>query len=180
MNPVSLIANLPKETGTVRALQRRPEAGVHEPCDALELCPERGVVGDRWQREPWLRLADGRPDPRIQVSLCCLPVLQALIGPEADPLACGDNLLVDLDLSEANLPAGMRIQVSDAAILEISDVVNDGCGKFRTRFGATAFGQVRDPVNLSLRLRGAFARVITGGTVAPGCPIRKVDQSGQV
>jgi hypothetical protein len=168
MNPEALIADLSRDRGTVLALQRRPEAGVHEPCSMLELCPERGVIGDRWAREPWLRLADGAPDPRIQVSLCCLPVLQAVVGPQADPCACGDSLFLDLNLTEANLPAGSRIQLGDTVVIEISDVVNDGCGKFRQRFGAAAFQTVRDPARAHLRLRGAFAQIVDGGTVQVG------------
>ncbi|MGJ3242392.1 MAG: hypothetical protein ACFE0O_05485 [Opitutales bacterium] len=173
----TLIGRLPMDTGTVRALQRRPKAGVHEPCELLELCPERGVLSDRWQREPWLRLPDGKPDPRIQVALTCLPVLQAVIGPEANPLACGDSLFLDLDLTAANLPAGSRIQLGTTATIEISDVMNDGCGKFRQRFGARAFRRVRDPDIANLRLRGAFARIVTGGPVHTGDPVRVLSQA---
>ena len=46
----------------------------------------------------------------------------------------GDQLYVDLDLSEANLPAGARLELG-SAVIEITDQPHRGCAKFASRFG---------------------------------------------
>ena len=39
-----------------------------------------------------------------------------------------DQLIVDLDLSANNLPAGQRLTIDDV-VLEVSEVPHTGCGK---------------------------------------------------
>jgi len=52
------------------------------------------------------------------------------------PLA-GDQLYVDLVLSGANLPSGMRLAIG-SAIVEVTDLPHLGCGKFAERYGVEA------------------------------------------
>ena len=47
--------------------------------------------------------------------------------------------MVDLDLSVANLPVGQRLRIG-SAVIEISDIPHNGCGKFRERYGEEACG----------------------------------------
>ena len=51
----------------------------------------------------------------------------------------GDQLFVDLDLSEANLPAGTRLELG-SAVIEITDEPHLGCAKFAARFGRMRSG----------------------------------------
>jgi MOSC domain-containing protein YiiM len=88
------------------------------------------------------------------------------------PLA-GDQLYVELDLSAANLPPGTLLEVGSAKI-EITDQPHTGCGKFVRRFGLDAMRFVNTPVGRELNLRGIYARIVIGGTVRTGDPIRKV------
>jgi MOSC domain-containing protein YiiM len=101
------------------------------------------------------------------VTLINVRVLEA-IEPDRSrwPLA-GDQLLVDFDLSIANLPPGARIVVGEAE-LEISVKPHTGCAKFSARFGADALRWINSPDGRDARLRGVGARVIRGGTVRVG------------
>ncbi|MGH8020059.1 MAG: MOSC domain-containing protein [Opitutaceae bacterium] len=145
----------------------RPELNARAFPEVLELCPRRGAIGDRWERRTWMHLPDGSPDPRVQVALMdhrVLEFLQILTGCSHHP---GDTLLLDLDLHSDRLPIGARLQVG-SAVIEISDVDNDGCGKFAAHYGADVLAWIRAPANRVKRLRGAFARVVQGGCVRKG------------
>lgn len=163
----------PSALGRVVLLSNRPTEGVHVPVEWLELCPERGILGDRWAATAWLRRPDGTSDPRVQVSVTHYQTMARLIGSEERVRDCGDNVFVDFDLSEANLPAGTLFQMG-SAVLEVSDVYNDACGKFIQRFGKEAFDCVRDPANRPLRLRGIFCRILQAGTVRLGDVVMRV------
>lgn len=157
----------PRTRGRVVQVCVRPEIDQREFPAVLTLCPERGAIGDRWERRTWMHLPDGRPDPRVQVAVAhhaTLAMIQELTGDAHHP---GDTLLVDLDLGAENLPAGARLQVG-SAVIEVSDVENDACAKFAARHGADVFSWIRAPENRSRRLRGLFARVVSGGEVRPG------------
>ena len=120
------------------ALINRPKEGVHEPVNELYLDPKLGIKGDRWIDTAWMRLADGLPDPRVQVSLTNSNVMRCFTGSEVDSVfRCGDNIYADLDLSEKALPVGKFIQIGEATISG-RDVENDACGKFAQRFGVDA------------------------------------------
>ncbi|WPJ94362.1 hypothetical protein SH580_13055 [Coraliomargarita algicola] len=154
--------------GRIDFLMNRPAEGVHEPVDRLELDVARGILGDRWEETAWLRLPDGAPDPRVQVSLTNTRVMLCFTGAAAGAVyRCGDNIYCDLNLTEAQLPVGTRLEVGEA-VIEVSDVVNDACGKFAQRFGADAFQCVRLAENVPLRLRGLFCRIVQNGTVRVG------------
>jgi len=155
----------PVGDGRVDFLINRPSEGVHVPAVELYMDVDKGIVGDRWAETAWLRLADGRPDPRVQVSLTNTSVMQCFAGAGPDGVfGCGDNIYTNLNITEYNLPVGTRLQMG-GAVLEVSAIVNDGCGKFAQRFGAEAFKLVRRPENLSLRLRGIFCSIKVGGVV---------------
>ncbi|MGZ0657052.1 MOSC domain-containing protein [Coraliomargarita sp. W4R53] len=154
--------------GRVEYLINRPAEGVHEPVEELYLDVEQGILGDRWRETAWLRLPDGSPDPRVQVSLTNTRVIQCFTGDQAGAaFSCGDNIYTDLNLTEAHLPVGTRLRIGEA-VLEVSDVPNDACGKFAKRFGSSAFLCVRRAEHLPLRLRGLFCRIVQGGRIALG------------
>jgi MOSC domain-containing protein YiiM len=85
----------------------------------------------------------------------------------------GDNLIVNLDLSEANMPAGQRLTVGEA-LLEVTNLPHTGCGKFAERFGPDAVRYINAAERKPLRLRGLYARVLKAGTVRVGDVIQKV------
>ena len=51
---------------------------------------------------------------------------------------------------------------------------HNGCKKFLRWFGEEATAFVNSEVGKALRLRGLNARVVTGGVVRPGDPVRRL------
>ncbi len=91
---------------------------------------------------------------------------------DAVPLA-GDNLIVDLDLSEENLPPGSRLAIGEV-VVEVNDTPHTGCGKFQQRYGAEARAFMNNTRGMQLHLRGRYGSIVTGGTIAVGDAIRKL------
>jgi MOSC domain-containing protein YiiM len=80
---------------------------------------------------------------------------------------------VDLDLSEANLPAGTRLVIG-SAIVEVTDQPHTGCAKFVERFGLDAMKFVNSEIGRELHLRGINARVVQPGTIRVGDTVRRI------
>jgi MOSC domain-containing protein YiiM len=85
----------------------------------------------------------------------------------------GDNLIVDMDLSQANLVPGQKLEAG-SAVLEITEIPHKGCAKFSDRFGADALRFVNLGRASELRLRGVYARVVQPGQIAVGDQINKL------
>jgi MOSC domain-containing protein YiiM len=83
----------------------------------------------------------------------------------------GDNLIVELDISAANLPAGTRLQVGDA-VVEVTPKPHNGCQKFARRFGADALRFVQAPATRHDNLRGIYGKVVLAGEVSVGAQIQ--------
>ena len=86
------------------------------------------------------------------------------------PLA-GDQLFIDLDLSEDNLPPGTRLELG-TAVIEVTAIPHTGCKKFVERFGLDAVKFVNSGIN-NLKLRGVNAKVVRPGLVSAGDKVRK-------
>lgn len=160
----------PPDGGTLVTIVIRPATDERRVVASALLTPASGVDGDRWANED-------EPDVRAQVSLMNARILHQIAGHEdAVPLA-GDNLIVDLDLSEANLPAGSRLAIGDEVVLELTDLPHTGCGKFQCRYGLEARGFVNNPRGKQLHLRGRYASVVIAGTIRAGDSVRKLAQT---
>jgi MOSC domain-containing protein YiiM len=160
----------PADRGRVELLARRPVEGERELLDEAELDLAEGLVGDRWSKGR----SHGRP-PNLdaQVTLMSARAAELVAGTrERWPLA-GDQLYVDFDISEANLPPGTRLAVG-SAVLEVSDEPHTGCKKFVRRFGMDAMLLVNSPEGRALRLRGLNTRIVEPGLVRRGDEIRKL------
>jgi MOSC domain-containing protein YiiM len=138
-----------------------------------ELSPEGGVHGDNWAKGCWLSLPDGRPHPDVQVTIMNARAIALIAQDEARWPLAGDNLIVDLDLSADNLPAGTRLRVG-SALLEITAVPYKGCRKFATRFGVDATRFVNSREGTRLHLRGIYARIVAPGMIGVGDAIEKL------
>ena len=163
----------PRDEGAVRLIVKRTGRGQREILDGGELDPGVGLVGDDWVERP--SRATGRPSPYAQLTVMSARYA-ALITRDAGPVAwalAGDQLYVDLDLSQENLPAGSRLAVGDA-IIEISAEPHTGCAQFVARFGRDAMQLANSERGRALRLRGANAVVVRAGVVRTGDVIRKV------
>jgi MOSC domain-containing protein YiiM len=162
----------PKGAGTVELIACRPEEGERRLLEEGELDLETGLVGDMWHRRPSKRTADGGPNPLAQVTLMNARAADLVAGGDRTRWAlAGDQLYVDLDISEAAVPAGTRLAVG-TAVLEVTPEPHTGCAKFRARFGGAAVRFVNGGEHRRLRLRGANAKVVEPGVVRPGDAIR--------
>jgi hypothetical protein len=149
----------------------RPGIGQRSFPDCLVMTREAGIPGERWLTMPWLRLPDGSPDPAIQVSILPARVLDLVWRDRTGTPHPGDPIVADLDMTEANLPEGTLLQAG-TAVLRVSGVWNDGCVKWKTRYGAAAKAWITAPGHRELRLRGVLCSVETDGEVRLGDSLR--------
>jgi MOSC domain-containing protein YiiM len=157
----------PKDAGVVRLIVRRPRSGAREVVDEAQLDPSVGLVGDSWSTRRDRRGKDPTPHPDTQIKIMNARAI-ALVADSSDrwPLA-GDQLYVDIDLSDGNLPAGSQVAIG-SAIVEVTAEPHTGCRKFSDRFGVAATKFVNSKAGKRLRLRGINARVVQAGTVRVG------------
>lgn len=139
--------------------------------DHLDMSAARGVEGERWLTAPWMRLEDGAPDPRIQVSILSKRVMDAVWLDREGTVHPGDTIIADLNTSEEVLPVGTRLQLG-TAIVEVTDVFNEGCVKWKVRYGQDAKDWITRPEHIALRLRGVLCQIVQDGTVRKGDVIR--------
>jgi MOSC domain-containing protein YiiM len=161
---LAAIKQSPMDDGRLESIVIRPATNERVVLDQCEVSPNGGIHGDRWAKR-------GQAED-IQVTLMNSRAA-ALIAKSKErwPLA-GDQLYVDLDLSEDNLPPGTQFAIG-SAIFEITDQDHTGCTKFSSRFGAEALQFVNSPEGARLNLRGIYAKVIQAGTIRVGDRIHK-------
>jgi MOSC domain-containing protein YiiM len=164
------IRQSPSAQGTVELIVRRPAEGEREVLEEAELDLAEGLLGDSWRARGSRR---GPANPAAQLTLMNARVI-ALVAREDHrwPLA-GDQLYVDLDLSEDNVPACTRLALG-TAVIEISEEPHTGCAKFTARFGSDASRFINSPVGRMLHLRGVNARIVEAGRIRRGDTIRKL------
>lgn len=163
----------PKDDSRVECLCFRPAYNQRTFPNSLTLTRDKGIPGERWMTAPWMKLDDGRPDPRIQVSLLPLRVMNTVWRDREGTPHPGDPIICDLDMSQENLPTGSLLQVG-SAIIRVSDVFNDGCVKWKARYGAAAKDWIVAEKHMPLRLRGILCSIERDGEVRLGDPVRKL------
>jgi hypothetical protein len=167
------IRQSPKDEGVLELIVRRPASGEREVLEAGRLDPEDGLVGDTWKKRASSRSADGLAHPDMQLNIMSSRVIGLIAqGKDRWPLA-GDQLFVDLDLSDENLPPWTRLALGEA-VIEVTDQPHTGCGKFIARFGVDAATFVNSTVGRQLHLRGVNARVVRAGAIRVGDRVRKI------
>ncbi len=167
------IRQAPADHGRLELIVRRPQIDAREVLEVGELDIIQGLVGDTWQSRGSSRTDDGSAHPDMQLNIMNSRTT-ALVAQEQErwPLA-GDQLYVDLDLSEANLPPGTRLAIG-SAIIEVTAIPHNGCKKFVARFGLDAMKFVNSPVGKALHLRGINAKVVQSGTIRVGDTVKKL------
>ncbi len=163
----------PRDTGPISMLLYRRKYNDRVFTDRLRLTKAQGIEGDFEMTMPWLELEDGSPDPRIQVSVLSQRVLDLCWRNRDSGVHPGDPIIADFDLSLANLPAGSLIRAG-TAVLRVSDLWNDGCVKWKARFGKPAYDWVRAPAHEALRLRGILCSIEEDGDVAVGDRLTRI------
>lgn len=169
------VREAPAEEGRLLLIARRPEEEQRELLERAELDLEVGLVGDMWSRRGSSSTEDGGPNPEAQVTIMGARAAALVSGGDDHSrwAEAGDQLYIDLDLGEENLPAGTRLEIGDA-VLEVTAEPHLGCGKFSRRFGVDALKVVNSPDGRALRLRGVNTRVVQPGAITVGDLARRV------
>ncbi len=161
-----------KDAGHVEMLCLRPDYGQRHFVPQIAVTARDGIPGERWATRPWLRDGEGSPHPGIQICILSRRVLDLVWRDRSNIVHPGDTFITDMDLSEANLPAGQRLHVG-SAVLEVSDIFNDACVKWAARYGAASRLWINDPAHRALRLRGILCRVAQDGMIRAGDRVSK-------
>jgi hypothetical protein len=161
------IRSAPRDRGTLELIVRRPSPGAREILETGELDTSVGLVGDSWSTRE-------RVDADAQLNIMNSRMAMLLAPDEMGIALAGDQLYLDLDLTDDNLPAGTRLRIGDVAVIEVTPKPHTGCKKFAARFGPETTRFVNTGAGKELRLRGICAKVITGGTISRGDTVTKL------
>jgi MOSC domain-containing protein YiiM len=156
----------PSDHGTLEMIVCRPQVDERLVLQRGELDPTHGLIGDSWHSRSSAHLD-------AQITIMNSRVIHALTPDHSRWPLAGDQLFIDLDLSEENLPPGQRLAIG-TAVVEITATPHTGCAKFTARFGHDAVRFVNSPEGRRLHRRGLNARVVQAGTVSAGDGVTKI------
>ena len=168
------IRQSPKDAGVLNLIVRRPQEDVREILPAGELDLTEGLIGDNWKTRGSSRTADGSSHPDMQLNIMNSRVAALVAQNDERWQLAGDQLYLDLDLSEENLPPGTRLAIG-SAIIEVTAQPHTGCRKFVERFGADAMKFIASNVGKQLRLRGINAKVVRAGVIKANDTVIKIN-----
>jgi MOSC domain-containing protein YiiM len=162
----------PRDAGQLVAIVVRPATNERRVVESALVSPEGGIEGDRWAQEE-------SADPLGQVSLMNARFLRQIAGHDDAVSLAGDNLIVDFDLSEENLPPGSRLAIGSDVIVLVNGEPHTGCDKFQRRYGAEARAFMNNARGMQIHLRGRYGSIVGGGSIAVGDAVRKlaIDES---
>ena len=167
------IRKSPSDRGVLELIVRRPDVNAREVLQEGALDVRTGLVGDTWSLRGSSRTADGTPHPDMQLNIMNARAIALLAQTrERWPLA-GDQLFIDIDLTDANLPSGTRLAIG-SAVIQVTGQPHTGCDKFASHFGPAATRFVNSPAGKELHLRGINARVVQSGIIRVGDAVTKV------
>src|SRR5229473_7213015 len=147
------IRRAPRDEGALELIVRRPDVDEREVLDAGELSLQLGLVGDSWITRGSSRTPDGSPYPDMQLNIMNSRVTALVAQEKHRWQLAGDQLYLDMDLSEENTPAGTRLSLG-SAVIEVTPPPHLGCQKFVARFGREAMKFVNSTLGKQLHLRG--------------------------
>lgn len=162
-NEFASLTSPPADSGRLALIVCRRASGIHESLISIRLSADEGVPGDEWNR---------RELRSLEAQLTVMRRDVAELVANGQPLSTsGDNLIVELDISAANLPVGTRLRIGQATV-EVTPKPHNGCQKFARRFGEDALRFVQTPATRQHNLRGMYWKVITAGEVKVGSRIQ--------
>lgn len=163
----------PRDEGALKMIVRRPNVDEREIVEECELDLQQGLAGDSWKDRGSSHTADGSANVDAQLTIMNARVIALLARDEARWPLAGDQLYIDMDLSDDNIPPGTRLALG-SAVIEVSAQPHSGCKKFSSRFGMDAIKFVNSPEGKQLHLRGINTKVIQAGTIRVGDTLKKI------
>src|SRR4029453_12287304 len=160
----------PTDDGVVEMIVSRPAVEERRVLQHGVLDTVYGLRGDNWEARG-AGTASERADPLRQITIMNSRVLATIAGTRDRWQLAGDQLVVHLDLSIDNLPAGTQLQIGEA-VAEVTEPPHTGCAKFAGRFGADSLQWANSQLGRQLRRRGMHVRVLKSGPVRQGDAIR--------
>ena len=166
----------PQDNGVLELIVRRPDVDARENLAEGRLDTDAGLVGDNWRARGSSHTPDGAADPEMQLNIMNARVVALVADDPGRRELAGDQLYLDMDLSNENLPAGTQLEIGEA-IVEVTEPPHTGCKKFAERFGKDAVVFVNSGRGKQLNLRGICAKVIRSGDIRVGDTARKLSAS---
>lgn len=163
-------ANSPLDSGEITLLLARPGSGQRSMPDRVFLSAESGMPDDRWEQLP-----KNDKTGNMQLSVMETAVAEVIANGQ-DLSLFGDNLIINLDISEQNLPIGSLLQAGEAR-LEITPEPHTGCAQYQHRFGREALRYISSLQRRVLRLRGVYMKVVKDGVVSMGHKVTVLSRS---
>ncbi|MEL7208423.1 MAG: MOSC domain-containing protein, partial [Actinomycetota bacterium] len=108
------IRDAPRDVGRLELIVQRPAETERVVVESGELDEADGLAGDNWRARGSRHTEDGAAEPERQLTLMGARAIRAIAGDPDRWAPAGDQLYVDLDLSEANLPPGTRLRIGRA------------------------------------------------------------------
>jgi hypothetical protein len=167
------IRQSPTEHGVLKLIVRRPDVDLREVIHEGQLNLIEGLEGDTWKARGSSHTADGSANVNAQITVMNARAIALLAQDEERWPLAGDQLYIDMDLSDENIPAGSCLSIG-SAIIEVSVQPHSGCKKFSSRFGVEAMKFVNSPEGKRLHLRGINTKVIQAGTIRVGDLVKKI------
>ena len=167
------IRQAPKDAGVLRLISRRPDTDKREVLEEGQLDPAHGLIGDSWKARGSRSTPDGSANPEMQINVMNARVIELLAVSKDRWALAGDQLFVDFDLSEANVPPGTRLAIGEA-VIEVTAPPHLGCKKFSARFGPDAVKFVNSDEGKLLHLRGVNAKVVQPAVIRTGDSVKKL------
>jgi hypothetical protein len=153
------LAPAPRDAGVLELLVARGPTGERALPQRALLTRRGGMPGDRWADQD-------RYGPNHQLATTRADVARLIAN--GQPLELhGDNLYLQLDLSEGNLPPGSLVRLGEA-LLVVTPQAHNGCKKWVQRFGLAPMQLNLDPAYRPMHLRGIYFCVEEDGEVSVG------------
>ncbi len=167
------IQKSPLNNGILEMIVCRPKKNAREILETGELDTEVGLIGDNWKTRGSWATKDKKAHPEMQINIMNSRAISLIAVEKERWQLAGDQLFVDMNLSDENLPCGSKLKIGDA-ILEVTAVPHNGCVKFTKRFGVEATRFANSKIGKQLHLRGINAKVIKAGRISVGDAVTKI------
>jgi len=161
------IRQSPKDIGVLKQIVCRPNTDERQVLEDGTLDPTHGLIGDNWKARGSRSTPDGSANLEMQLNVMNARVIELLAQSKDRWALAGDQLFVDFDLSEANVPPGTRLAIG-SAVIEVTAPPHLGCKKFSARYGPDAVKFVNSEEGKQLHMRGVNAKVVTAGAIRNG------------